>query len=223
MLEQLDWTLPTDGARDAAAVAGRGQVAALLAACGTRDAEVVAALLWERFGSLADLMAAPMGAVAALAGPRGAAGIAAAQKLRVGLVEEAAVGGAARAAPEANAAAMAALLAPRIAYAPTERVAAALFDSGGGLIGVEEWGEGRVRGAAVPPRAIVLAALARGAARVVLAHNHPGGDPTPSPADRQWTRRLASLLADLDVPLTDHLVLARERWVSMRQVAGELF
>ena len=45
------------------------------------------------------------------------------------------------------------------------------------------------------------------------------------PHSLNWWRasRLASLLADLDVPLTDHLVLARERWVSMRQVAGELF
>ena len=68
----------------------------------------------------------------------------------------------------------------------------------------------------LPIRAIAADALAFDAAGVVMAHNHPSGDPTPSVADRDATRRLARALQVLDVRLLDHLVVARGGIASFR-------
>jgi DNA repair protein RadC len=70
----------------------------------------------------------------------------------------------------------------------------------------------------LPIREIVGDALAYGALGVVMAHNHPGGDPTPSPADREVTRRLALALEPLGVRLIDHLVIAEGGVVSFRRL-----
>lgn len=66
------------------------------------------------------------------------------------------------------------------------------------------------------PRPIVVDALAYDAAGVIMAHNHPSGDPTPSPADRAATARLAHALHGIDVRLIDHLIVAGDRWTSFR-------
>ena len=220
MLERFDWRALPEG--DGAAAEGRGLVAALLRGFGVPGAEVVAAALWARFGSLGDLLAAPADAIEACAGADAAEALRLAQAIRVAASDEAARG-ALRERPEGNAEAMAALLAPRIAFAPVEVMVAALFDARGGLIGVEEVMRGSSRGVAVDRRAIVQAALNRGAGSVCVAHNHPSGDPTPSGADRRWTRGMNATLRDLDVGLRDHLVLARGRWVSMRREMPEIF
>lgn len=65
-------------------------------------------------------------------------------------------------------------------------------------------------------RLITADALAFDAAAMVMAHNHPGGDPTPSEADRALTRRLARTLDALDIRLLDHLVLAGDQVTSFR-------
>lgn len=67
-------------------------------------------------------------------------------------------------------------------------------------------------------RAILIDALAVGTAAVLIAHNHPSGDPTPSMADRTVTGRLATLLAGIEVRLLDHLVFAGARCTSFRQL-----
>jgi DNA repair protein RadC len=51
---------------------------------------------------------------------------------------------------------------------------------------------------------------------LILAHNHPSGDPTPSNADKIATRRLAELALLLDIYLIDHLIFGGDRWVSFR-------
>ena len=68
----------------------------------------------------------------------------------------------------------------------------------------------------LPIRAVAADALAFDAAAVVMAHNHPSGDPAPSAADREATRLLARTLAALDVRLLDHLVVARRGVASFR-------
>lgn len=67
------------------------------------------------------------------------------------------------------------------------------------------------------PRAVVLRALLVGAAGVVLAHNHPSGDVSPSRSDIDVTHALAIALQAVDVRLLDHLVLAAGAWTSMRE------
>lgn len=60
-------------------------------------------------------------------------------------------------------------------------------------------------------------AVASGSSAIILAHNHPSGDPTPSPEDAEMTRTLASAGRLLDITLVDHLIIGRGRWVSMRE------
>ena len=66
-------------------------------------------------------------------------------------------------------------------------------------------------------RRLVAEALAADAATVILAHNHPSGDPEPSEADLSFSRRLVATLAALEMPLVDHLVVGRDHIVSMRE------
>jgi len=71
--------------------------------------------------------------------------------------------------------------------------------------------------AVVEPREILRRALIGRAAGVILYHNHPSGDPTPSREDRDFTRRLASASEAVGVRLLDHIVVGREGCVSFRE------
>lgn len=66
-------------------------------------------------------------------------------------------------------------------------------------------------------REIVRDALAVDAVAAVLVHSHPGGDPAPSAADLAFTRRLATTLRAIDVTLVDHLILAGDAAISLRE------
>jgi DNA repair protein RadC len=84
-------------------------------------------------------------------------------------------------------------------------------------LGHEELFTGTVDGAVVHVREVAAAALALGAVNVVVAHNHPSGDPEPSAADAAITRRLQQALALLDIGLLDHLVVGAGRVVSLAE------
>lgn len=79
------------------------------------------------------------------------------------------------------------------------------------LISAEEMFRGSLTQASVYPREVVKAALARNAAAVILAHNHPSGDPRPSPADLELTAALKQALGLVDVRVLDHFVVAGTR------------
>jgi DNA repair protein RadC len=66
---------------------------------------------------------------------------------------------------------------------------------------------------------VLRAALLAGAAAVVVSHNHPSGDPTPSAEDRGITTRLREACALMELALADHLVVAGERWRSAMERA----
>lgn len=78
-------------------------------------------------------------------------------------------------------------------------------------------GEGSVNSAAISVRKIVEAALAVNATTVVLAHNHPSGLALPSTEDIVTTRRVAQALSAVDVLLADHIVVADDDFVSLKQ------
>jgi DNA repair protein RadC len=63
---------------------------------------------------------------------------------------------------------------------------------------------------AVEPRQVIVRALALAAAGMVLVHNHPGGDPAPSAADRRFTRTLSVAAECLGIAVHDHLIVARD-------------
>lgn len=73
-------------------------------------------------------------------------------------------------------------------------------------------------GAHFPVRQIIADAAVHGSAGIVLAHNHPSGDPTPSDSDCRATRRLAAAAQALDCAIVDHLVFAGESCTSFRRL-----
>jgi DNA repair protein RadC len=70
----------------------------------------------------------------------------------------------------------------------------------------------------VHPREVFAEAVRFSAARVLLVHNHPSGDPTPSPADIASTKRLVAAGKVLDIEVTDHVIIGDGRWASLRQL-----
>lgn len=78
--------------------------------------------------------------------------------------------------------------------------------------------DGDESGASFPLREIIADAAELGSAGLVLAHNHPSGDSTPSDSDCRATRRLASAAEALDCTVLDHLVFAGEECTSFRRL-----
>lgn len=103
-----------------------------------------------------------------------------------------------------------------IADAPREVAIFAYLDPKWRVIATRHVGGGRTASLDIPLRAVIGDALAFDAAAIVMAHNHPSGDPSPSEADYVFTRRLERTLAAIDVRLVDHIVLARGGRVSFR-------
>lgn len=73
---------------------------------------------------------------------------------------------------------------------------------------------GLLNSSLVHPREVFRAAIAEAAAGIIVAHNHPSGDPSPSAEDRAVTRQLADAGRLLDLPLYDHVILAGDRFFS---------
>jgi len=59
--------------------------------------------------------------------------------------------------------------------------------------------------------------MRRNAAAIIVVHNHPSGDPTPSPEDVEVTRQIATAGDLIDVELLDHLVIGQQRFISLRE------
>lgn len=100
------------------------------------------------------------------------------------------------------------LLAPLFAAARGEKLAVAHLDAGRALLAVEEPAAGGAGHVDLPIRAIIVRALDLGAEGLILAHNHPSGDPSPSRADIAATRRFAATADALGIRLFDHLIFA---------------
>ena len=77
---------------------------------------------------------------------------------------------------------------------------------------------GHETGAEFPLRQIIVDAAAHGSAGIVLAHNHPSGDPRPSESDFRATRRLATAAEALDCTVLDHLVFGESQCTSLRKL-----
>ncbi len=73
---------------------------------------------------------------------------------------------------------------------------------------------GVLTGSMVHPREVFRAAIAAAAAGIIVVHNHPSGDPTPSPEDRAITGQLVAAGSVIGIPLLDHVIVAGDRWTS---------
>jgi DNA repair protein RadC len=85
------------------------------------------------------------------------------------------------------------------------------------LIAFDELFRGTIDGASVHPREVVRQALARNAAAVILAHNHPSGVAEPSQADELITLRLKDALGLVDIRVLDHLIVGDSQCVSLAE------
>ncbi|MEL0170016.1 MAG: DNA repair protein RadC, partial [Pseudomonadaceae bacterium] len=109
----------------------------------------------------------------------------------------------------------------RISMGPEEReiFGVILLDSQHGVLRFERLFYGTIDSASVYPREIVKLALLTNAAAVVLAHNHPSGNPEPSQADIALTLRVKNALHTVDIRLLDHLVVSGSHSVSLAERA----
>lgn len=103
-----------------------------------------------------------------------------------------------------------------LAHAPREQFRALYLDKRNILIR-EEWrADGTVDHAPVYPREVVRRALELSASAVILVHNHPSGDPTPSRADIEMTRQIIDAAQVFNIQVHDHVIVGREGTQSFR-------
>jgi DNA repair protein RadC len=99
----------------------------------------------------------------------------------------------------------------------TELVRILFLDRKNGLIKDELHARGTVDHTPLYPREVVRRVLELDAKAIILVHNHPSGDPTPSPQDIEMTNLLAQVLTQIDVAFHDHVIVGAARTLSFRQ------
>jgi DNA repair protein RadC len=120
-----------------------------------------------------------------------------------------------------NAREAAAYLLPRYGWRPVEQFGVVLLDSKHRVTRTTVLVSGTLNTSIVEPREVFREAALGGAAAIVAFHNHPSGDPTPSPEDVELTRRLAAAGVLMGIDLVDHIVLGDARYCSFKEL-GQL-
>jgi len=103
-----------------------------------------------------------------------------------------------------------------MSHAEREHFRILFLDRKNVLIADEEQAKGTVDHVPVYPREVVKRALELGSTALILVHNHPSGDPTPSTADIDMTQQIAQACGVLGITLHDHLIIGKNREVSLR-------
>lgn len=103
-----------------------------------------------------------------------------------------------------------------MAFSPREEFRILFLDRRNHLIADEVQGRGTVDHTPVYPREVARRALELSATAIILAHNHPSGDPTPSTADIAMTREIVAALAPLKIVVHDHVILGRNGHASLK-------
>jgi DNA repair protein RadC len=98
---------------------------------------------------------------------------------------------------------------PRLAALDHEEVWLLCLDGRSGLKSSSRIAQGGLHGCALTARDVLTPAVKNGAAAILLVHNHPSGDPQPSPDDIEMTRHVARCSELIGIPLLDHVVVAR--------------
>lgn len=112
---------------------------------------------------------------------------------------------------------VAALLLPRFRYESRESFVAVLLSTKNHVLKTPVISVGSLNASIVHPRELFREAINASAAAVIVAHNHPSGDPTPSPEDVSLTRKLVEAGKILDIPVLDHVVLGDGKYVSFKE------
>ncbi len=112
-------------------------------------------------------------------------------------------------------------LMPRLRHGTHEEFLTILLNTKNRVIKTERIAEGSLTSAVVHPREVFASAIVNHAAAILVAHNHPSGDPYPSSEDRHLTTSLEEAGKTLGIPLMDHIVIGDGRYYSFRE-HGEL-
>jgi DNA repair protein RadC len=186
----------------------------LYAAIPRRDVKPLAKALLAKFGSFADVIAAPRERLLEMEG----IGEGAVAQLKI--VEAAALRlSKTKVLGRPALSSWQALLdycAAAMARNPHEEFRILFLDRKNALIADEVQGQGTVDHTPVYPREIVKRALELSASAIILVHNHPSGDPTPSRADIEMTREIVAAAKALRIAVHDHLVVARAGTASFK-------
>ena len=166
-------------------------------------------------GSLGRLAGTPLAALTRARGVGGARAAAVHAALELGrrMAAEAREAGAPLRSPRDVAAAFA----PRLQDLPVEEFHVAILDAQHRLERDVLVTRGILNSSLVHPREVFREAIAERAAAVILVHNHPSGDPTPSAEDRAVTEQLVAAGRLLDIPVHDHVIVGRGRYVSFAE------
>lgn len=105
----------------------------------------------------------------------------------------------------------------KLRHRDTECVILVCMDAKGQMLCEKKLSEGSVNMSLISPREIFLAALEHKAVNIILVHNHPSGDPTPSRADKELTYHVQESGGLLEIPLLDHIIIGDNRYVSFKE------
>lgn len=180
-----------------------------------KDTNVIAHALLDRFGSVAQVLDAPAAELQKVPGMgEGAATFLTliAQSYRYYLVSKANNTCAVKSIEECGS-----YLCSFFQGRRNETVYLLCLDAKCGVLGCKMIAEGSVNSASVPVRKVVETALSTNATAVILAHNHPSGVALPSDEDVQTTIHIAQALKMVGVQMVDHIVVADDDYVSVRQ------
>jgi DNA repair protein RadC len=178
-----------------------------------RDVKPLAKELLARFGSFAEVIAAPRPLLGEMLGQAAIAELkiveAAAQRMVRVEVRRKDMLSSWQAVIDHCRAAM--------AFSNTEQFRILFLDKRNGLIADEVQQKGTVDHTPVYPREVVKRALELSATAIVLVHNHPSGDPTPSRADIQMTQAIIDVARPLGIAVHDHIIVGKDGHVSLKQ------
>jgi DNA repair protein RadC len=180
-----------------------------------RDTKPLARALLARFGSFAGAIAAPAVELCTIDG-LAEAGVAA-LKLVQGAALRLALAEVINRPVMGNWDRLMAYLTATLAREPVEQFRVLFLDTRNRLLADEAMGRGTVNHTPAYPREVVKRALELHATALILVHNHPSGDPTPSAADIEMTREIRGAAAALSIALHDHVIIGNDRWLSFRR------
>ena len=105
----------------------------------------------------------------------------------------------------------------RLRHEEQEIVICMMLDTKNHLLGEAELTRGTVNQSLLSPRELFVSALSYHAVQLILVHNHPSGDPSPSREDIRITERIASAGKIIGIPLIDHLVIGDRKYTSFME------
>ena len=111
----------------------------------------------------------------------------------------------------------AAFLMEDLRYLKKEQFVCLFLNTKNQILAQETLSIGSLNASIVHPREVFRSAIRHGSATIICAHNHPSGDPTPSPEDLNITRRLKEVGELVGIPVIDHIVIGDRKFVSLKQ------